>query len=333
MPIFDQGYQHWNGQLSGHAWRWLIVTRHGVRAQWKNRWTRILLYFALVPALGLAAVLIFWGLFEQGSSLVAPVVAIFRILPQEMQADPRGYRVVVWTLAFQYFFAFQIFFAMILVILVGPGLISQDLRFNAVPLYLSRPVRRVDYFLGKLGVIAVYLAGVAVAPLFIAYLLGIGFSLDLSVVRDTARLLLAAVAYGLVLVVSAGTLMLALSSLSRNSRYVMMMWAGLWIVSNIVAGVLTGTVRRDWCPLASYTGNVQRVGHALLDTRGAWGRLGSLFTGPRGRPMDPDRREQMIGMMSGTMYPWYWSAAVLAALLGLSLWIMTSRVKSLDRLK
>ena len=32
MPIFDQGYQHWNGELSGHGWRWYAIARHGVRA-------------------------------------------------------------------------------------------------------------------------------------------------------------------------------------------------------------------------------------------------------------------------------------------------------------
>ena len=31
MPIIDQGYQHWSGELSGHAWRWLAIARHGVR--------------------------------------------------------------------------------------------------------------------------------------------------------------------------------------------------------------------------------------------------------------------------------------------------------------
>ena len=41
----------------------------------------------------------------------------------------------------------------LLVLLVGPSLISQDLRFNAIPLYFSRPLRRFDYFVGKLGVI------------------------------------------------------------------------------------------------------------------------------------------------------------------------------------
>ena len=61
MPIFDQGYQHWTGTLSGHAWRWLAVTRQGVRAGLQSRWVRLLLLMAWIPAVGLAAVLIVWG--------------------------------------------------------------------------------------------------------------------------------------------------------------------------------------------------------------------------------------------------------------------------------
>ena len=70
MPIFDQGYQHWKGQLSDHTWRWLTITKQGVRAQLKNRGTWIMLLMGLVPALALATVLSIWGLIEQNSSLV-----------------------------------------------------------------------------------------------------------------------------------------------------------------------------------------------------------------------------------------------------------------------
>src|SRR5262249_43306407 len=52
MPIFDQGYQHWQGTLSSHAWRWLTVTRHGVRGQLQNRWTRLIMLFAWGAAAG-----------------------------------------------------------------------------------------------------------------------------------------------------------------------------------------------------------------------------------------------------------------------------------------
>ena len=54
------------------------------------------------------------------------------------------------------------------VLLVGPGLISRDLRFNALPLYFSRPLRRIDYFLGKLGVVVAFLGLVLVVPSAIA---------------------------------------------------------------------------------------------------------------------------------------------------------------------
>ena len=75
MPIFDQGYQHWSGELSGHAWRWLAITRHGVRVGMKNRMVRLLLLISWLPAIGLAFVLCLWGLLERKSDLVTTACA------------------------------------------------------------------------------------------------------------------------------------------------------------------------------------------------------------------------------------------------------------------
>jgi ABC-2 type transport system permease protein len=324
MPIFDQGYQHWHGRLSAHTWRWLTITRHGVRAQFKNRWVRIVILFAWLPALALAGILATWGLIEQKASLVAPLLAMFR-LPEEIITDPRNYRVTIWTISYEYFFSFEMFFSMVLVMLVGPNLISQDLRFNAIPLYFSRPLRRFDYFVGKLGVIGFYLGVVAVGPAVLAYVLGLLFSLDLGVVRDTARLLFASIVYGLVVIMSAGTLMLAMSSLSRNSRYVAVLWVVIWFVSGGTAAALRGLLRRDWCPIAAYTQNLTRICRALLDTESAWKPILQL--------VPPAQRERVLTDFSGPAFPWYWSALVLAGLFGISLWILSLRVKSLDRLK
>jgi ABC-2 type transport system permease protein len=351
MPVFDQGYQHWQGELAGHAWRWLAITRQGIRGQLKSRWTRLVVGIACLPALALAAALILWGLIEQKSNVVAPLLRLLNDWP-ELQEGPRAYRLMIWTIAYQFFFQIQMFFSMILVLLVGPSLVSQDLRFNALPLYLSRPLRRLDYFAGKLGIIAFFLGAVAVVPAVIAYALGVGFSLDPGIVMDTFRLLWAAVVSGLIVVLSAGTLMLALSSLSRNSRYVGAMWVGLWFISGAVAGVLIGTVRADWCPLVSYTANLARIEHVLLDTDSAWRQMDELFQnarrrasaaapflGPRrmgpGRPRpggDPTSVRANPGL-AGFNYPWYWSAAVLAGLFGISVWTLAFRVRSLDRLR
>jgi ABC-2 type transport system permease protein len=359
MPIFDQGYQHWNGRLSGHVWRWLAVTREGVRAQWKKRATRSAVLVAFGPALLLSAMLIVWGLLEQQSSLLDTFGPLLRGLPPEIIEGPKQYRASFWTMAYHYFFQIQTFFAMILVLIVGPDLISQDLRFNAIPLYFSRPLRRIDYFLGKLGVIGFYLAVVAIGPALVAYLLGVAFSFELSVFRDTARLMAGVIAYGLLIVVSAGTLMLALSSLSRSSRFVGAAWVGVWVVGNIAAQSLQDTVRKDWCPLVSYSRNLDRMRTVLLDTESALAQFLALYEaglsagrdaargalpfpfgrGRRGRgpfappePPPPPPPAIVEGLKSAD-YPWRWSAGVLGGLFVASVWTLSTRVKSLDRLK
>jgi ABC-2 type transport system permease protein len=354
MPIFDQGYQHWKGTLAGHAWRWLAITRHGLRVALAGKMVRLVLIVAAFPAIILAFVIAMWGLLEQQSDLIAAILPILGgVLDPEILAGPRAYRVEIWTIVFSWFLATEQWFAMVLILFVGPNLISQDLRYNALPLYFSRPLRRSDYVLGKLGVIVTLLGSVIILPAIAAYMLGLVFSLDITILRDTFRILLASIAYGLVISVSAGLLILALSSLSRNSRYVALFWIGMWFVTTSVAGILLlvnreqqqreahraveagatpptaaekqAAAERDWRPLVSYTENLSRIGQYLLGTDAAWERLSRLE--PEGN------REPYLLHFRGPQFPWYWSAVVLALWLVLSLCILNFRIKSLDRLR
>jgi ABC-2 type transport system permease protein len=351
MPVFDQGYQHWSGTLTSHAWRWLAITRRGVRTALQSRLVRVALFVAWLPAIVLVFVLSLWGLVERQSALIDMIKPLLTsLLGQPVLAGPREYRVEIWTLAFHYFLSLELWFSMVLVLLVGPNLISQDLRYNALPLYFSRPLRRIDYFAGKLGVIIALLAALIIVPSIVAYLMGLLFSLDITILRDTSRILLASIVYGLIVALSAGTLMLALSSLSRNSRYVALLWMGIWIVTSMVSSVLIRieqgyqggaprgfwqseealtaqieAAKSDWRPLVSYTGNLRRLGERMLQTNAAWERLGELA--PVGQ------RTQYLLRLMANQYPWYWSAAVLAGLFALSAFILHFSVKSLDRLK
>ncbi len=349
MPIFDQGYQHWNGRLAGFAWRWLAITRQGVRQQMRRRHVKQVVFTAFMPAIMLATFLMAWGLLEQKSAVLEPFMALLNFLPDEIRSGPKPYRSAVWAYAFDIFFWVETFNAMLLVLFVGPDLVSQDLRFNAVPLYLSRPIRRFDYFLGKLGVIAVFLVGVAIAPAVAAYALGIAFSLDPTVLADTWPTLLGSVTYGLIVVVSAGSLMLAISSLSRSSRLVGATWIGLWVVSNFSAAVLEKTVRRDWCPLLSYTTNLDRLREELLNVPAARKKFLDLWESGQAAARDAIRPRFPFGRRPGrplrsqpswwietpeyARAPWLWSAGVLGALFVLSAGTLSTRVKSLDRLR
>ncbi|MGO9110104.1 MAG: hypothetical protein ACLP9L_12800 [Thermoguttaceae bacterium] len=425
MPIFDQGYQHWKGALSGHAWRWLVISRHGIRTQLKGRYVRLLLILAWMPALLLVTALAAWGLFEQGA-IGADWLPMLGA--QGLTDNPQDVRQAMWTLAYSFFFQSELYFILLLVTLTGPNLISLDLRYNALPLYFSRPMTRLDYFLGKLGVIAALVAAVAVLPAAAAYVLGICFSLNLTVLRDTWRLLPASILYGLLIVLSAGTLMLALSSMSRRSLYVGLTWVGVFLIGWTVAGAL-GSIhhaslaisimnedraadraaaagqpdqirgpgeegfdqapagskagkgpmqspsaspsprrprqphrsdwlqhrqqieqamresrKTDWRPLFSYTANLNRLGEALMNTDAAWVQISRTVEKQRTqveamsapwmdmKQLEP-ADERRLAETYAPQYPWTWSAAVLAGLFGLSLCILCTRVKSLDRLR
>jgi ABC-2 type transport system permease protein len=380
MPIFDQGYQHWNGRLSGHSWRWLTITRHGVRQGLKSRILRYVIFSAWVPALLLVVMLSLWGLLERGSSAASAFSGLMNLLLPGIDSDPKHYRIDIWRLSYGYFLRTELFFSMILILLVGPSLISQDLRFNALPLYFSRSLRRIDYFLGKLGVIVTFLGLVMIAPCIVAYILGLLFSLDITILRDTFGILLSSIAYGLIVALSGGLLVLALSAMSRNSRYVALLWIGVWLISSIVSTVLQSVdseqrryqyfnkimiqqperndpitpsqrqqqfqarrrarqqayieyrlgelnySKHDWRPLVSYSANLSRLGQELLGTNGAWQRLSEII-------QDQTARDQMIATYMGPQFPWYWSAAVLAAVFGICACVLNLSIKSLDRLK
>jgi ABC-2 type transport system permease protein len=380
MPVFDQGYQHWSGKFLGPGFGWLAITRQGVRAQLKNRRTKYLIIMAWVPAIVLVLYLALWGMLEQKSDFLKPFAFLLQIFPPEILEGPKAYRTSVWTLAFNFFLWMEVGLSLLLTLIIGPDLISQDLRFNALPLYLSRPLNRRDYFLGKWGVIGTFIGAVTVLPVVIAYLVGVAFSLDLSVVRDTWHILVACVAFGIVVAAVSGLVMLALSSLSRNSRVVAAMWMGFWIMSWLVAGALITTSSRGanspqemntYWKIVSFPGNLDALRKGMLNTDAAYAQLKASYLkamqsvvktariaetarrGPIARIFGGRRRDQDAQSERGANdieqlsklpappfiealrppFPWSWAAAVLAALSVLSLCILSTRVRSLDRLR
>jgi len=124
VPVFDQGYQHWNGALSGHAWRWLAITRQGVRIGRSSLLIKVFLFLAWAPALVLAFMLCIWGLLERKSESVGALSGVMGFLAPQILRDPRSYRVEIWTLFFSIFLWVELYLSMLLVLLVGPNLIS-----------------------------------------------------------------------------------------------------------------------------------------------------------------------------------------------------------------
>src|SRR5206468_12367602 len=78
---------------------------------------------------------------------------------------------------------FQGFLCFLLALMVGPALISPDLRNNGLPLYLSRPFSRTEYVLGKMMVLVSLMSLITWIPglllfFFQGYLEGGGWLAD-----------------------------------------------------------------------------------------------------------------------------------------------------------
>lgn len=246
MAVHNLGYRGWAGALAPSWTRWLVIAETGVRLAWHSLWLRRMLFFAWLPALwfGLGFLI-----FEQSTlhpelqQALTPFIAAgsgHPIVDALRSQGSEATRHMVWGWLLQTFFRYPQGVIMVLVVgLIGPPLISQDLRSRAFLLYFSRPVTRSEYMLGKLATVWFYLATISTLPALSLYVLGVLLSPSLEVVQATWDLPLRIIAASAVLMVPTAALALCISSLTQESRYASFAWFAVWILGWFTYGVLT----------------------------------------------------------------------------------------------
>ena len=151
MPVYDRRYRGFPGERRPSRWLFLTLTRLGLAEVFSSKLILILFVASCLPFL-VAATLIY----------VANNVEILQAFdPSENMNE------VLQGLEGSFFFWFligQSMFAFVLVSFTGPNLVGPDLVHGAMPLYLSRPISRADYVLGKLSVLVVLLSAVTWVP-------------------------------------------------------------------------------------------------------------------------------------------------------------------------
>jgi ABC-2 type transport system permease protein len=173
MAVYKRTYQPYQGALTPAWSRFLVIARQAYRRVFDSRF--LLFYFVLCflwPAI--CAVLIY--LRHNAGAIAMFKIDVARLIPID-------------GMFFFRFLGWQGSMAFLLTAFIGPGLISSDLRNNALPLYLCRPFSRTEYVLGKMSVLAILLSAITWAPglllfAFEAYLEGGGwFSQNLYLAR------------------------------------------------------------------------------------------------------------------------------------------------------
>jgi ABC-2 type transport system permease protein len=158
----------------------------------------------------------------------------------------------------------QIGFTILISIFGSSGLIANDLRTGAILVYLSRPLTRRDYVLGKLGVTLALNLAVTLVPGLALYGLALGLAPDLFMKWDLAWIPLAVVAHSLLISLTVSLLTLAVSALSRSARVAGLALAGLVVGLEIVRGVLGAISDRPEAHVLSIQNDLRIVGNLIF---------------------------------------------------------------------
>jgi ABC-2 type transport system permease protein len=250
MGLHNLGYRRWNGRLAPVSARWITIASVGVRCAWQSHWLRRLLLVSWLPALGFATGFFAWEQAQQYADWRFAIKDFAHQFPQghplrelvrlnDFVNAPQA-RHTVWAWLLYSFFRYPQALVMVLMVgIIAPPLISQDLRSRAYLLYFSRPLSRSEYILGKTASIWVYMIAISTIPALILYLLGILLSPNLAVIWATWDLPLRIVAASALLVIPMATLALCMSSMTEESRYAAFAWFTLWVLGWFAYGVMT----------------------------------------------------------------------------------------------
>src|SRR5215217_2204949 len=154
MAVYEQTYKRYAGRLTPEWSRSLIIPRHAYRAVFNSKLFTAFFVICFLPLL-VEAILIY--LHHNISA-----IAIMKIDVRELVPIDASF--------FETFVSIQGGFAFFVALLVGPPLVSRDLRNNALPLYLCRPFSRTEYVVGKMSVILILLSGITWIPQLLLFL-------------------------------------------------------------------------------------------------------------------------------------------------------------------
>ena len=164
MAVYEHRYRAYEGELHSAWSRFLVIPRYALREVFKSKLFTTLFILCFIYPL-IAAILVYLRHNANAVSLLQ--INISELLPID-------------NTFFATFVSMQGSFAFILTVIVAPPLISRDLANNALPLYLCRPLSRVEYVLGKMAVVGFLLSLITWVPgllifFFQASLAGVGW--------------------------------------------------------------------------------------------------------------------------------------------------------------
>ena len=241
------------------AMTWWPVARVGLKLVMK-RWI-----FKVFLGLGLLNFLFFSSMIYFLADLKK------RGLPQGAIEFARNFAFTGNGEAYRNFIFAQNIVVMLLLAVSGTVLVSNDFRFRSLTFYLSKPLGRGQYFLGKLAATSLLVGMLTLLPclvLFIEYGL---FSDSFDYFSESGYIFFAILGYGLLVSIGMSVILLGVAALLQRTISIVMVWGLIFVfLPGITTLLRVGTDTRYW---------------GMLDFWGLLSQLGDLFFGVNPQPV------------------------------------------------
>lgn len=223
MAIFLKAYKGYEGGLTSGLDRLLVIFRYGLADALQSRLLVAYLFSCILLPVG---VICFLYIYHNVEMLLA--------IDPQLADDLPTINGEFFAIALQIPQHFLLFF---LVVFVGPIMISPDLRNNAMPLYLSRPISKRNYILGK-SLVLIFLGSViSWIPICIvfgvqSFLAGDGW------ITDFYHIPLAAFITSMLWIICLTTIAFTISAFVKWKPVARIAFFGVFLVASIVGEII-----------------------------------------------------------------------------------------------
>jgi ABC-type transport system involved in multi-copper enzyme maturation permease subunit len=250
MPVFEQGYQSYDGTRHPLKVRWWPLFREEVVPFLKRR---IFIFLLILGALPWTVAIAFTFLHTQlGDSESAR-----QLVGKLPQVDEDLFSAFLSNF-------YNLFLLLLVVIWVGSGLIARDRKEGTLEVILGRAVSPLQYLWAKGAALGAFLLIFSLVPVFIVVVFQVGLTGDIAWLWEHARVLWGTLLYTLVGPGSLVLFILALSSLGRSPRLVGLTLFGVAFVGPIACGILYAITKSYWAWFPSLLNQLKALSHHCL---------------------------------------------------------------------
>jgi hypothetical protein len=227
--IHDLGYQRYVGTRRPQHTRYQVIVRNLVSMSWKGWWRyKLSLGSGVMIMVGIGVAMYFSRLDVLAGS---PIGSQMRTMADSL--IPESYRYLGMA-------------ALTLNLTVLAGAVAQDLKAGAFEFYFSRPVRPVDYVIGKVGGAFVLLAPILLLAPFLLTVYRMAITGDMEQVTGALPWLPKALLVGFVATLANACLALAFGAMSKNPRYAVAGYGAFVFIGGGMIVTLSLALKLPW---------------------------------------------------------------------------------------